>query len=82
MCYYAYIDSIINYASAVFVHLPVYLRQQLSKLSDRAHYIICSNRCVPDPNQRRKETAIKLLVKAQSIKDHMLHSLVPPILPG
>ena len=85
LCYYAHIDSILNYCSSVFIYLPFYLQEQLRKLANRAHSIIChkfcSEDCIPNPTKRRIEASIKLFLHAKEDPHHILHNIIPHTLP-
>ena len=85
MCYYAHIDSILNYCSAAFIYLSFYLQEQIRKLANRAHSIICYKFCndsrIPDPTKRKVDAAVKLFMNAKVNPKHILHNIMPHTLP-
>ena len=76
--------SIMNYASSVFIHLPMHLENKLLALSKRFHKIVCPYDCkcnlIKTPLIFRNKCAIKLFKHANSLNTHRLHSLIPKIL--
>ena len=73
-----------NYASSVFIHLPMHLENKLLALSKRFHKIVCPYDCkcnlIKTPLIFRNKCAIKLFKHANSLNTHRLHSLIPKIL--
>ena len=81
--------SLFEYASPVFVHLPVSLEKKLNRFQNRVHKLICSipkdvraTDCAcndfPDLRDRRLKAAIRLFMNAAKNPSHALHTCLPP----
>jgi len=82
--YKAMIESVLLYASPLYVRLPQHLNNKLNSVFKRCHKIICppSCTCTKTPETRRQEQAVKLFRKAAIDSSNPLHPLIPKKLPN
>ena len=82
--YSAHIQSILEYNSPLFVGTSKENIKKMEKIRKRAHRMICDFECtcdiLPSLAQRREQAAISTLKKYLR-PHHLLHNIVPPILP-
>ncbi len=80
--YSALILSLLDYASPVFVSLPVHLQETLNRLAKRCHRIVhdFDCRCIffENINDRRIRLACKFFRSAECNPAHPIHRLIPP----
>ena len=79
--YQGIILPLMDYASPVFVSLPVHLKDKLKSFVKRCHRIIhnwdCNCTKVEDINDRRIRLACKLFKLAETNRQHSVHELIP-----
>jgi len=79
--YSSLIQSILNYASCLYINLPHHLNAKLDKISKRCHTIICNSAChcniIPLPSSLRLSTSHQLFLKASCDTSHRLFSIIP-----
>jgi len=78
------IQSILNYASSLYITLPEHLSQKINKIAKRCHSLICGFNCkcpiIKLPHEIRAIHAKKLYLKAASNRSHPLNPLIPSTL--
>ena len=83
--YYSIIESILDYASSLYVKLPLKQERKINSVAKRCHRIICGEDChcekIHIPSKLREMRGIKLYKKAYNEADHSLNSLIPHKLP-
>jgi len=78
LLYTATIRSLMEYAAAVFDHLPNKLQSLLDRVQSRAHKIICNNNCPCFQNllQRRHKLSFALFHKVVNNSNHTLYQFL------
>ena len=90
LIYFSLIRSLFDYASPVFVHLPLCLDLKIEKFQNRVHKLICSlpkdfraTNCpcqsFPTVKERRQTSAMKLFRNAAQNTNHILHDIMPSL---
>ena len=84
--FYALIQSVLDYASSLFLNTQVYLNSKFVSLCKRAfriihgHAVYTCNTCnILDVQSRRQLLAMKLFNDALSSSAHVLHNLLPRV---
>jgi len=84
--YHGSVLSLLQYASELYIHLPIHLSQRIDKLANRFHYMIhhykCSCNLFKSPSEIRRQKATKLFLSASHDKQHPLNRLIPDKLPN
>jgi len=79
--YRSLIESILSYASALYINLPQHLHNKLEKISKRCHNIICYYGCkcnlINSPSSVRLKIGQKLFLKASDDPTHPLYNHLP-----
>jgi len=79
--YNSYVLSRLSYACPIFINLPQKLTKSFQRICNRAHYIICGEKCTGDcliqPLQQKQTISYNLFKKALSNKSHPLHNIIP-----
>ena len=82
--YNAVILSVLEYCGPLFIGMTVTNKKKLEKIRKRSHRIICGSECECDSlaplTSRRERQAIKLITQMMK-PEHILHHLVPSVLP-
>ena len=83
--FYALVQSILDYASSLFINAPAYLESKFLSICKRAFRVIhghdvksCNECDILNFHSRRKFLAMKLFDDALSSHAHVLHNLLPP----
>ena len=81
LIYFAFIRSIVDYCSPLFVGINCKNTAVLDRIQQRFHNILCNFSCncdiLPSLQSRRNDAAVKLFLTASNDASHILHSIIP-----
>ena len=83
--YNSFVRCLFDYCAPLFVGMSKTCAKRLDLIQRRFHRMLCgkscSKDCLPKLEDRRKDLSLRFLKKIMC-KDHLLHQLLPPLLPS